>query len=198
MEEHVTLLVTAFLSSSFVMNLFKKKPETIPPVTPPTDTPSGFRPLRSNASSYVASRDGDPYSTTSNYSRGDHDSQPGLADRYKRNVGVGDSYSRNEAQLEQDRNALFAGYNPAKAGSGRFFDGQSFPEQGEEDEEGIKQQTRFAKQETVSSSRNALRLAREAEETALNTVNRLGDQSGKAIKALLHINFTKLYFREVG
>jgi len=160
------------------MNLFKKKPESIPPVTPPTDTPTGFRPLKSNASSYVASRDGDPYS-----SRGNYNGQPGLADRYKRNLGVGDVYSRNEGQLEQDRNELFAGYNPAKAGSGRFFDGQSFPEgEGEEDEEGIKQQTRFVKQESVASSRNALRLAREAEETALNTVNRLGDQSGKAIE----------------
>lgn len=161
------------------MPLFKKKPETIPPVSSPADSPSGFRPLKSNASSYVASRDGDPY--TSNYSRGEYVSQPSAG-----NMGVGDVYSRGEAELEQARNELFAGYNPAKAGSGRFFDGPSFPdrapgEENEEDVEGIKQQTRFVKQETVASSRNALRLAREAEETALNTVNRLGDQSGKEI-----------------
>ena len=162
------------------MPLFKKKPETIPPVS----SPAGFRPLKSNASSYVASRDGDPY--TSNYSRGEYVSQSSLTDKHRGNMGVGDVYSRGEAQLEQARNELFAGYNPAKAGSGRFFDGPSFPdrapgEETEEDVEGIKQQTRFVKQETVASSRNALRLAREAEETALNTVNRLGDQSGEEV-----------------
>lgn len=37
---------------------------------------------------------------------------------------------------------------------------------------------RFTKQESVNSTRNALRLAREAEETARNTLGRLGDQSG--------------------
>jgi hypothetical protein len=77
------------------------------------------------------------HTATGNYSRGEYGSEPSLADRYKRNVGVGDVYSRGEAQLEQDRNELFAGYNPAKAGSGRFFDGPSFPERapGEETED---------------------------------------------------------------
>jgi hypothetical protein len=39
-------------------------------------------------------------------------------------------------------------------------------------------QTRYVKQESVNSTRNALRLAREAEETARGTLGRLGDQSG--------------------
>ena len=51
-------------------------------------------------------------------------------------------------------------------------------EENEEDVEGIKQQLRFTKQESVNSTRNALRLAREAEETARNTLGKLGDQSG--------------------
>jgi hypothetical protein len=38
---------------------------------------------------------------------------------------------------------------------------------------------RFTKQESLSSTRNALRIAREAEETATNTMLRLGDQSGE-------------------
>lgn len=52
--------------------------------------------------------------------------------------------------------------------------------QGDEDEEveAIKQQMRFTKQESLSSTRNALRIAREAEETARGTLGRLGDQSG--------------------
>ena len=48
----------------------------------------------------------------------------------------------------------------------------------DEEVEGIKQQTRFIKQESVNSTRNALRVAREAEETARATLSKLGDQSG--------------------
>lgn len=168
------------------MPLFKKRPDTIPPVS--AESLSSSRPVKSNASSYVASRDGDSYNA--NYPRIDHGNDPSLANGYRRNGSVGDVYSRGEAQLDQDRNELFAGYNPAKGGSGRFWDGPSLPdrapgEETEEDVEGIRKQTRFVKQESVASTRNALRLAREAEETALNTVNRLGDQSGKAMKIFL-------------
>ena len=94
-------------------------------------------------------------------------------------------YARGGAELESDRNELFSAYNPQKSGSGRFFDGPDTgrdPTPGEEkyeDIEGIKQQTRFVKQESVNSTRNALRMAREAEETARHTLTRLGDQSGK-------------------
>ena len=52
-------------------------------------------------------------------------------------------------------------------------------EENEEDVEGIKQQLRTTKQESLASTRNALRLAHEAEETARNTVTRLGSQSGE-------------------
>jgi len=117
-------------------------------------------------------------------------------DRYGRNVG--DKYARGEGNLDQDRNALFSGYNAEKAGSGgRFFDGPSpakEPVPGEEDDEdveGIKQQTRFAKQESVNSTRNALRLAREAEETARNTLTRLGDQSEKLANTERYLDVSK-------
>ena len=167
------------------MPLFKKKPESVPPVNQ-SDSPANYH-VKSNASSYVASRDGDRYNGTS--SRG---SDQGLVDKYRRNASVGDVYSRGEAQLQQDRNELFAGYNPTKSGSGRFFDGPSLAqkapgEENEEDIEGIKQQTRFVKQESVTSTRNALRLAEEAEDTARHTVTRLGDQSGKTMNiSLVH------------
>lgn len=89
-----------------------------------------------------------------------------------------------QSQLDRARGELFAGYNPEKAGSGRFFDGPGTGrepppgEENDEDVEGIKQQTKFLKQESVNSTRNALRMAREAEETARGTLGRLGDQSG--------------------
>jgi len=163
------------------MPLLKKKTESIPPVSPAVERPQSFR---SNASTYVASRDGDPYNNNSSSpSLGRYGDDSTLSDKYSRGRNIGDTYSRGKAELEQDRNELFSGYNPAKAGSGRFFDGPNLPqrqpgEENEEDIEGIKQQTRFVKQESVASTRSALRMAQEAEETARNTVTRLGDQSG--------------------
>jgi protein transport protein SEC9 len=104
------------------------------------------------------------------------------SDRYQRNRAV-DIYSRGQGNLETDRNELFSGYNPERVSTGRFaHDGPALPEptgeENEEDVEGIKQQTRFMKQESVNSTRNALRMAREAEETARTTIGKLGNQSG--------------------
>lgn len=100
-------------------------------------------------------------------------------------------------ELDRARNELFAGYNPEKAGSGRFFDGPTLKEpalgeENDEDVEGIKQQTKFLKQESVTSTRNALRLAREAEETARGTLGRLGNQSGTSIGPIVIGNHTQL------
>ena len=101
---------------------------------------------------------------------------------------MGDVYTRGQRDIGQDRNELLSGYNAERAGSGRFLDDRRPPgsdrpepapgEENEEDVEGIKQSLRYTKQESVNSTRNALRLAREAEETARNTLGRLGDQSG--------------------
>ena len=49
----------------------------------------------------------------------------------------------------------------------------------EEEIQAIKYDIRNAKQESLSSTRNALRLAREAEETGSNTMMKLGEQSDK-------------------
>jgi hypothetical protein len=110
---------------------------------------------------------------------------------YNRNRGAGDVYSRGTAELVKDRDELFSGYDPAKSpGSGRFFDGPDVKdnEAGDDDDvEGIKQQTRYVKQESVNSTRNALRLAREAEEVGQNTLNRLGGQSEKLRQTELHL-----------
>ncbi|KAF7320314.1 Protein transport protein [Mycena kentingensis (nom. inval.)] len=181
-----------------------------------------------SANTYNASRDGDPYAQSDAYSRNDYaksdpyaekrdpygdrkqayqdapqyDNPPAgnnFRDKYNRNKGVGDVYSRGGgAQLEDDRAALFSGYNPEKSqGSGRFFDGPGLGrepppgEENEEDIEGIKKQTRYIKQESASSTRNALRLAREAEDTARNTLNRLGTQSERLANTERHIDISK-------
>ncbi|PPQ88641.1 hypothetical protein CVT25_010217 [Psilocybe cyanescens] len=188
------------------MHLFKKKnANAIPPVSEPKPSLSSsnvngsFSSYRSSSSTYVASRDGDPYINTSRQPSYNNESvdNASYVDPYNRNRGVGDVYSRGGAELDKDRNELFSGYNPAKGGSGRFFDGPNpgrVPPPGEEnddDVEGIKQQTRYVKQESVNSTRNALRMAREAEETARNTLTRLGDQSEKLANTERHLDVSK-------
>jgi protein transport protein SEC9 len=121
---------------------------------------------------------------------------------YTRQNAVGDQYSRGEANIDQDRSELFAGHNKERAGSGRFFDGPGAgglpAETGDEDEdiEGIKQQTRFVKQESLNSTRNALRLAREAEETARSTLLKLGDQSGSCCTGSGQLHESDIFYRE--
>lgn len=161
--------------------------------------PSNSSSPRPSAHTYAPSRDGGSPSdaappTTRSFS-----------DRYARQNAVGDVYSRGKGDLNQDRSELFSGYNPEKAGSGRFFNdgpaaGREPPpgEEGEEDIEGIKQQIRSTKQDSVMSTRNALRLAREAEETALGTVGKLGSQSGEMSRVYAIGGDTDNLCREIG
>jgi hypothetical protein len=106
--------------------------------------------------------------------------------------------SRLAQESDPARAALFAGYNPdalpktdgrrqyssdpygpAGGEGGGGGGGGGGTEQDEEEEvEMIKRDIRGVKQETLGSSRNALRIAREAEETARGTLSKLGDQSG--------------------
>jgi hypothetical protein len=154
------------------MSWFNKRKERnlIPPIESES---SGAPSLNSQSTS-------DPYSSRSASAA---NSYSDVRDRYQRNNAV-DVYSRGQGNLDNDRRELFSGHNPEKASTGRFtYDGPTLSEpapgeEKEEDVEGIKQQTRFVKQESVNSTRNALRMAREAEETARNTINRLGSQSG--------------------
>ncbi|PFH54507.1 hypothetical protein AMATHDRAFT_72295 [Amanita thiersii Skay4041] len=183
------------------MPLFKRNKDQIqiPPVPNPvsdkstTNSKSSLPSYKSHAATYVPSRDGDPYNFPKSTPVSTPEEANELRDKYSRNNGVGDIYSRGGAEIERDRNELFAGFNPQKAGTGRLFDGPQPGESGQEEEdvEGIKTQTRFMKQESVNSTRNALRMAREAEETARNTLTRLGDQSEKMANTERHLDIAK-------
>jgi len=176
------------------MSWFNKRKErnVIPPLE---DESSGAGSPRLNSHSTS-----DPYSSRSaaTPSESSTNSYADFRDRYQRNNPV-DVYTRGQGNLDDDRSELFAGRNPNKAPSGRFtYDGPTLPEpapgeENEEDVEGIKQQTRFIKQDGVNSTRNALRMAREAEETARNTVNRLGSQSEKLANTERHLDVSKTH-----
>ncbi|KAI0307834.1 synaptosome-associated proteinsynaptosomal-associated protein 25 [Multifurca ochricompacta] len=164
------------------MSWFNKRKERnlIPPVQSESLDATSFSASRPNPATTIPSTD----------------NNLATRDRYQRNVSV-DVYSRGQANLDGDRKELFRGHNPEKASTGRFaHDGPTLPEpvpgeENEEDVEGIKEQTRFLKQEGVNSTRNALRMAREAEETARNTINRLGSQSEKLANTERHLDVSK-------
>lgn len=181
------------------MAFWKSKSEKtlIPPVSEPRNeysrAPSSTRSNYSSASTYAASRDDNSARSSVRSSPANDGYSVPVRDKYNRNNPIGDRYTRGQGELDSDRNELFSGYNPEKNGSGgRFFDGpppRREPPPGEEDDEdveGIKSQTRYVKQESVNSTRNALRLAREAEETARGTLGRLGDQSGTYRIYIIH------------
>ncbi|VDB99670.1 unnamed protein product [Peniophora sp. CBMAI 1063] len=144
--------------------------------------------IRSAASSYVPSRDGPSYQSNSGYEQSSYQRAP-----------VTSAAPANDARANQDRSELFAGYNPQKAQPNRFNEGPSLGrepppgEENDEDVEGIKKQTRWVKQESVNSTRNALRMAREAEETARGTLGRLGDQSEKLANTERHLDVAKTH-----
>ena len=165
------------------MSFFRRKNENlIPPVEPEQKGPAPSRSPRPANATYVQSRDGN-LSGNNSYSQ-----QPSSG-----GYGGGYDSSRGGAQ-DPNRSELFSGYNPEQARPNRFTESgnprelrEPAPgEENDEDVEGIKQQIRTTKQESVNSTRNALRLAREAEETARGTMLKLGDQSGAFISLHHH------------
>ncbi|PWN50317.1 hypothetical protein IE53DRAFT_101962 [Violaceomyces palustris] len=112
----------------------------------------------------------------------------------------GSSSSSRQENLARNLNGpsdaeLEAEYGGGSRAYGGGYDGleqKQEQEQEEDDEvEAIKQQIRFTKQESLSSTRNALRIAREAEETATNTMFKLGDQSEKIANTERHLDLAK-------
>jgi hypothetical protein len=106
-----------------------------------------------------------------------------MPERYNRSGGPNDAYSRGDRNLEQDRANLFAGatVQPRAGGSSRYDErsgGGAGGEEEEEDLEAIQTKTKDIKQQSVQSTREALRMMREAEETGKNTLLKLGQQSG--------------------
>ncbi|EFP86577.2 Protein transport protein S9 plasma membrane t-SNARE [Puccinia graminis f. sp. tritici] len=100
---------------------------------------------------------------------------------------------------DANRQELFKGARPPnRSFVDRDMDGppgSSGSQLDDEDEEveAIKQQIKFTKQESLSSTRNALRIAREAEETARNTMNRLGEQSDRLANTENHLDMAKAH-----
>ncbi|ORX37433.1 hypothetical protein BD324DRAFT_626177 [Kockovaella imperatae] len=109
----------------------------------------------------------------------------------------GNPYARQAAPVDEaTRNELFAGYAPQQQTQRRReygYEGREEEADFDEDEEveGIKQEMRGVKQESLASTRNAVRLAREAEETARGTIARLADQSERIANTERYLDVAK-------
>ncbi|KAK4683551.1 protein transport protein SEC9, partial [Tremellales sp. Uapishka_1] len=124
----------------------------------------------------------DPYATAPAARNGGGDPYAKRSDPYASYAKTGQATPAAAAAGEAARNELFAGFQaPEKPQTERQYgyEGREMEQDFDEDDEieGIRQGMRGVKQDSLASTRNALRLAREAEETARGTVAKLSDQS---------------------
>ncbi|CCG82828.1 SNARE sec9 [Taphrina deformans PYCC 5710] len=124
-------------------------------------------------------------------------------------IGLG---ARQPSATSAQRDELFRGAQPDRRlypgaydgrntsetdyGHGSGPDGQQTQEEEDEDVEGIKQEIRFVKQETLGSVRNALRMANEAEESGRSTLTKLGQQSESLASAEKALDLSALANRD--
>lgn len=141
----------------------------------------------------------DPYA-----SNGHKDPYAGVQKARALGTDPNNMYSVQRGQPPQDsendanREALFGGFNAGGAAQvprqrQYGYEGREQEEDFDEDDEieGIRQGMRETKMDSLASSRNALRLAREAEENAHGTVARLADQSESLANSERHLDMAK-------
>ncbi|KAF3933991.1 hypothetical protein ABW19_dt0209391 [Dactylella cylindrospora] len=109
---------------------------------------------------------GDPYAGGYSSGRGGYGAGTG-------GYGAADGYDPND---------------PYSTGNSRQMTAE---QEEEEDADALKQQIRFTKQESVASTRNALRAAARAEEVGRDTLTRLGEQGEKLHDTELNIELAK-------
>jgi len=182
------------------MGFFKRTNNNSPLIPPVAPTPGQQAAAQRGPDPYAARTPArDPYATgasdpyAARNGGGGFNSHPnaGASNPYgNMGGGAGGNFNRAgpaNASNEAARAELFGGLQnnpgaPRQAQQQRQwgYEGRELEEDFDEDEEieGIKQEMRQTKMDSLASTRNALRLAREAEDTARGTIGRLADQSG--------------------
>jgi protein transport protein SEC9 len=97
---------------------------------------------------------------------------------------AGPSRGFSDDSQDSARNALFGNRLPPQPApnttdADRYEEYQRQTQDSDDDVEAIKQEIRFVKQDSLASTRNAIRIGLEAEEQGRNSLARLGDQSEK-------------------
>ena len=176
------------------MPLFKRKDKSvIPPVAPAPGYDGGPVSLSSTPAQPGAAARQQLFGSKTPSSTG----PPAVIDPYANSRGAsslsrappsytstpGDPYG--DAKGASERDQLFSGFTPKEdvPKTRKYgYEGRENEDDFDEDEEieGIKQEMRDVKQESLAGTRNALRIAREAEDTARGTLAKLADQSGES------------------
>jgi hypothetical protein len=165
--------------------LFGNRKAEVPQQNPYAAPPP---PYQAHAAAPQASNHGPP---------ADNDRKALFSGRQPQPQGGQNMYSQ-QSQAGPQAPAPHADYGrpPPSSGYGQPERGPlSAEEEEEEDVEAIKQQIRFKKQESVASSRNALRVAAQAEETGRSTLARLGQQGERLYSTEKHLDIAAQHNR---
>lgn len=137
----------------------------------------GYSPNHANQGGYGS----DPYGSSKKSPGGGYGGMASVDpnESENRNALFGDARQRHEEQRQNSGRPGYQGGSPADPPpSYKPYEEKQLTaeEEEEEDVQATKQEIRFLKQETVSSTRNALAAAARAEETGRDTLTRLGVQ----------------------
>ncbi|KAJ9096606.1 hypothetical protein QFC19_007139 [Naganishia cerealis] len=186
------------------MSFFRRKDKSvIPPVAPPpgydsspvsvssTPPPPGAAARQQLFGSKTPAATGPP-AAVDPYANSRGASSLGRAPSYTSTPG--DPYG--DAKGSSERDQLFGGFipkEPVEKARVYGYEGRENEDDFDEDEEieGIKHQMRDVKQESLAGTRNALRVAREAEDTARGTLAKLADQSERIANTERHLDVAK-------
>jgi len=164
-------------AGSDLLNGGRNLPSTSRPIAPSiapsyrTEDSRAAAPYANQGGSYASRQQQQPaYQESSRYGQNAYESS--RKELFRDARAPKDSFGSQSLDKPYDQ----YGNNSGSYGNEQQQQGQMQDE--DEEVDAIKQQMRFTKQESLASTRNALRAAREAEETARNTLVKLGDQTG--------------------
>lgn len=203
--------------------IFSKKEKSTPP-PPPASAPPPQQQYRQDDAArsalfgnrpQQASAQHNPYGAPppqQQQQQQQHGGYGGYGQQQQQQGGYG-GYGRAQSTstLDRNRDELFAGRQSAPPAYGAAPSSGSYArptgyaddkdrvltaeEEEEEDVDAVKQQIRFTKQESVSSTRNALRIAAQAEETGRTTLARLGEQGERLHNAEKNLDMASAHNR---
>ncbi|WFD34730.1 Protein transport protein S9 plasma membrane t-SNARE [Malassezia cuniculi] len=163
------------------------------------DTPSQGGNAYSNAYG-SATNSRNAYTSTASSGNGSaYSSAYGSGSAYGNTYGSGSAYGSaravnpTDAELEAEYGTGSAASRPPADPYGPYGSSNAPLDPEEEEIQQIKMEIRGTKNESLSSTRNALRLARETEETATNTMYKLGEQSDKIGTTERHLDVAKAH-----
>ncbi|ORY85624.1 hypothetical protein BCR37DRAFT_377316 [Protomyces lactucae-debilis] len=139
----------------------------------------------------------DPYASSGRGGADPYASRPEASSRQSQSTLAQRDELFRGAQQDRRTQAPTNNYNSSETPDnyGTAVEGD-MEQNSDDDVEAVKQELRFVKQESLSSTRNALRMAHQAEESGRSTLTMLGQQSESLASAEQDLDLTKLANRD--